>query len=148
MSKGKLGRIFMAVQSLTETPGGHGWRDSGDGGHQGSSFRAVLQEHLGLFIGTLDAVEKHFADDSAALQRQSYYAHKMYYRIFLGGGEDIEALVAQTNTPSPMGGGEDVGAFVARTDTPPPVVANAGMISPPTQSRKNRSRRLKRQRHV
>ena len=41
-----------AVKSLTEKTGGHG-------------FSAILQEHLGLFIGALDAVEKHFAGDSA-----------------------------------------------------------------------------------
>jgi len=142
----------MAVQSLM-----------GHGGHHGSGSRADFQEHLGLFMGALDALEKQFAGDADALDRQSYYAHKMYYKIFLGGGEDVKAFVAQTNTPSfgggedvkafvaqtntPLqGGGADVKAFVAQTNTPSPVVASAGNFSPPTQSRKNRNRRFKRQR--
>jgi len=90
----------MAAQSSAEKGGVEG--GDGEGGHQGNGFRSDLQVHVDTLRGVLAAVELQFAEDKEALERQSWYAHKMFYKNLLGNGEDVGAFVATTNTQSPL----------------------------------------------
>ena len=110
----------------------------GQGSHQENGSQADLQDHVDTLREVLAAVELQFVGDKEALECQSWYAHKMFYKRLLWNGEDVEALVTETNTQSPvpaerqrngswadlqatkhnLGGGGEVGAFVAPATTP------------------------------